>query len=50
MITLSKSGKERQILHGLTHMWTLKYNTHESMYKTETYIGKKHGFQKEKGG
>ena len=23
----TKSGKERQILHGITHMWNLKYNT-----------------------
>ena len=44
----TKSGKERQILHGITHMWNLRYNTHQSIYKTETDVGKTHGFQKEK--
>ena len=36
----TKSGKERQILHGITHMWNLRYNTHQSIYKTETDVGK----------
>ena len=32
----SKSERERQIPHGITCMWNLKYGTNESMYKTET--------------
>ena len=33
----SKSDRERQILYDTTYMWNLKYNTSDSLYKTETY-------------
>ena len=35
---LSKVGSEteRQILHDITYMWNLNYNTNERIYKTET--------------
>ena len=36
MIILSKSDRERQILYDIIYMWNLKYNTNESIYKTET--------------
>ena len=33
----SKSERERQILlHKLTYMWNLKYDTNEPIYETET--------------
>ena len=32
----SKSERERQIPCDITHMWNLKYDTSESIYKTET--------------
>ena len=32
----SKSDRERQILYDITHMWNLKNNTNDSIYKTET--------------
>ena len=32
----SKSERERQILHDITYMWNLKYDTNEHIYKTET--------------
>ena len=32
----SKSDRERQILCDITYMWNLKYDTNESIYKTET--------------
>ena len=31
----SKSDRERQIPHGITYMWNLKYDTNELIYKTE---------------
>ena len=34
---ISKSDRERQILHDITYMWNLKNNTNKSIYKTETY-------------
>ena len=32
----SKSERERQIPYDITHMWNLKYDTNEPIYKTET--------------
>ena len=32
----SKSERERQILHDITYMWNLKYDTNELIHKTET--------------
>ena len=29
---------ERQILHDITYMWNLKYNTNELIYKIETNL------------
>ena len=31
-----KSERERQIPYDITYMWNLKYDTNESVYKTET--------------
>ena len=31
MLSKIKSDKERQILYGITHMWSLKNNTSESI-------------------
>ena len=31
----SKSGRERQISHDVTHLWNLKYDTNELIYETE---------------
>ena len=36
MLTEVKSDRERQILYDITHMWNLKNNTNDSIYKTET--------------
>ena len=30
------SQSERQIPHGITYMWNLKYDTNELIYETET--------------
>ena len=30
----SKSDRKRQIPHGITYMWNLKYDTNELIYKT----------------
>ena len=32
----SQSERERQILHDITYMWNLKYDTNQHIYKTET--------------
>ena len=32
----SKSERERQISYGITYVWTLKYDTNELIYETET--------------
>ena len=32
----SKSERERQIPYDITHIWNLKYDTNELIYKTET--------------
>ena len=32
----NKSGREREIPYGITHMWNLKSNTNEHIYKTQT--------------
>ena len=32
----SKSERERQISYDITYMWTLKYDTNEHIYETET--------------
>ena len=32
----SKSERERQIPYDITYMWSLKYDTNEPIYKTET--------------
>ena len=32
----SKSWRERQIPHGITYIWKLKYGTNEFLYKSET--------------
>ena len=32
----SKSERERQISCDITHMWNLKYDTNELIFKTET--------------
>ena len=32
----SKSERERQISYDVTYMWTLKQDTKESIYETET--------------
>ena len=32
----SKSDRERQIAYDINYMWTLKYDTNEHNYKTET--------------
>ena len=29
-------GREKQILYGITYMWTLKYDTNERICETET--------------
>ena len=31
-----KSERERQIPYDITHMWNLKFDTNEHIYKTET--------------
>ena len=31
-----KSERERQIPYDITHMWNLKYDSNEFIYKTET--------------
>ena len=36
IIILRKSERERQIPHDVTYMWSLKYDTNEPMYETET--------------
>ena len=36
IIVLSKSERERQILHDITLLWNLKYGSYELIYKTET--------------
>ena len=33
---LSQSERERQIPYDISYMWTLKYDTNEPIYKTET--------------
>ena len=37
-ITLSMSVRERQILYEITYMRNLRYNTNESIYKTDSQI------------
>ena len=32
----SKSDRERQVLHDITYMWNLNYDTNEVIYKIET--------------
>ena len=46
----SKSGKERQIPHDITCMWTLKYDIN-NLFMKQTYRHRKqaHGYQREKG-
>ena len=34
IIILIKSDRERQILHDITQMWNLKYDTNKLIYKT----------------
>ena len=36
-----KRVRERQISHDITYMWNLKYNTNESVYKTEANAHRK---------
>ena len=39
IIILSETSQtERQILHEITYMWNLKYNTNELIYKIETNL------------
>ena len=33
----TKSDRKRQISYDITHMWNLKYDTNELIYKKETY-------------
>ena len=33
---VSKSERERQVSHNISHRWNLKYDTNELIYKTET--------------
>ena len=33
----SRSERERQIKYDIPYMWSLKYDTNELTYKTETY-------------
>ena len=35
-IKQSKSERERQISYDITYVWTLKYDTNELIYETET--------------
>ena len=46
-----KRVRERQISHDITYMWNLKYNTNESVYKTETNAHRKqvYGYWKGEG-
>ena len=49
----SKSDREAQISYDITHMWNLKYDTNELIYKRETdpqNIENKHGYRRESGG
>ena len=32
---INSGQKEKEILHDITHMWTLKYDTNEPIYRTE---------------
>ena len=34
--TKVKSDRERQIPYDITYIWSLKYDTNEDIYKTET--------------
>ena len=36
IIILSKSERERQISYDITHLWNLKYNTNEPIYKRDS--------------
>jgi len=38
IIVSETSHTERQILHDITYMWNLKYNTNELIYKIETNL------------
>ena len=46
-----KRVRERQILHDIPYMWNLKYNTNESVYKTEANARRKqvYGYWKGEG-
>ena len=35
----SKSERERQMPYDITYMWSLKYDTNEPIYETETESG-----------
>ena len=37
MLSEVKSERERQILHDITCMWNLNYDTNESIYETESH-------------
>ena len=36
IVTLSKSGRERQISYDIIYMWNLKNATNDLIYQTET--------------
>jgi len=38
IIVSETSHTKRQILHDITYMWNLKYNTNELIYKIETNL------------
>ena len=45
-----KSDRERQISYDATYMWTLKHDTNELVYKTETDTENKHAVTKGENG
>ena len=44
-----KSERERKISHDITYMWSLKNDTHEWIYKTDSQIQKTNMIPKGKG-
>ena len=49
----SKSDRERQIPHGITYRWNLKYDTNELIYKIEIdprHRKQTYGYQRGKQG
>ena len=49
----NKSDRERQKPYDFTYLWTLKYDTNELIYKTETdnrHRKQTYGYQRGRGG